>query len=197
MRITCPNCAETYPIEAGFADSDGKRLAVLFAEMEPALGRAVINYLRLFKPPKSALRTVRAIKIVAQLLDLVRTGTVCRDERSGLRRPASHAMWAAGIDQMLAAPGKLTLPLGNHHYLRAIVFGIADQADAHAERAHEQQLRTPSRGTGQPADIRQESPLEAMLAWLRQQRDYGLITPDDYKAQAAAARAKQGGPSDG
>ena len=137
MRITCPNCAETYPIEAGFAAADGKRLAVQFAELEPVLARAVISYLRLFKPPKSALRTARAIKIIEELRALVEPGTVCRDERSGLRRPATQAMWAGGIDQMLATPGKLSLPLANHHYLRAIVFGIADQADAKTERARE------------------------------------------------------------
>ncbi len=60
MRITCPNCCESYPIDAGFADDDGKRLAALFAGMEPVLGRAVIGYLRLFRPAKTALRTVRA-----------------------------------------------------------------------------------------------------------------------------------------
>lgn len=77
MRVTCPNCSESYPIDAGFADDDGKRLASLFASMEPVLGRAVISYLRLFKPPKSTLRSARAIRIVEELLDLVRTGSMC------------------------------------------------------------------------------------------------------------------------
>ena len=48
------------------------------------------------------------------------------DERNGVRRSASPAMWATGIEQMLAQRGSLTLPLENHNYLRAVVFGLAD-----------------------------------------------------------------------
>ena len=195
MRITCPNCAETYPIEAGFAADDGKRLAVQFAELEPVLARAVISYLRFFKPPKSALRTARAIKIIEELRALVDRGTVCRDERSNLRRRATQAMWAAGIDQMLAAPGKLSLPLANHHYLRAIVFGIADQADAEGERQREQDLRRTPRRNATPDTT--ETQLQNKLAWLRQQRDYKIITDEEYQARTAEARKEHGADADG
>lgn len=193
MRITCPNCCETYPIDAGFADDDGKRLAALFAGMEPMLGRAVLSYLRLFKPPKSALRSVRAARIVEELLDLVRTGTVCRDERAGLRRPASPALWAQGIEQMLATPGKLQLPLANHHYLRAIVYGLADQADAVGERRREADARAGKRPAGPSDAPLRESPLQAHLAWLRQQQQYGALTPEQFEAECAAAHIKFGG----
>ena len=138
MHVTCPCCHETFPIAAGFLEADGKRLAALLAEMEPVLGRAVIGYLRLFKPAKQGLRTAKAAKLVAELDALVREGSVCRDERTSARRPASAAMWAQGIDQLLQQTERLTLPLANHHYLRAIVYGIADQVDAAAERkAHD------------------------------------------------------------
>lgn len=141
MHVTCPCCHEPFPIAAGFLDADGKRLAALLAEMEPALGRAVLGYLRLFKPTKQGLRTSRAVKLVAELDALVREGSVCRDERAGVRRDATPAMWAEGIDQLVQQAGRLTLPLTNHHYLRAIVYGIADGADAAAERQHEADKR--------------------------------------------------------
>lgn len=188
MRICCPSCGESYPIAAGLADDDGKRLAALFADMEPVLGRAVIGYLRLFKPAKTALRTARAIKIVEDLMALVRAGSVCRDERGGLRRPASPAIWAAGIEQMLAAPGKLTLPLANHHYLRAIVFGLAEQADAARERTTEADLRAGKRRAGPSDEVMSESPLQNHLAWLRQQLEYGSIDQAQFQAQADAAK---------
>jgi FAD/FMN-containing dehydrogenase len=192
MRITCPSCGETYPIDAGFADDDGKRLAALFADMEPALGRAAISYLRLFKPPKTALRAVRAAKLIEDLLALVRTGTVCRDERAGLRRPATPALWAAGIEQMLAAPGKLALPLSNHYYLRAIVYGLADQADAANERQREENLRAGRRAD--PSDAaRPESRLRNELAYLRQQLNLGILMHDEYERRAAEARERLGG----
>ncbi len=137
MHVTCPSCNDSFPIVAGFLEPDGKRFGMLLAGMEPALGRAVLEYLALFTPAKQKLRLVKAVKLVAALDALVREGTVCRDERGGARRPASSAHWVAGIEQMLEQRAKLTLPLGNHHYLRAIVYGVADQADAAVERQRE------------------------------------------------------------
>lgn len=195
MRITCPNCCESYPIDAGFADDDGKRLAALTAEMEPVLGRAVISYLRLFRPAKTALRTVRAVKIVEALLLLVRAGTVCRDERGGIRRPATPALWAAGIEQMLAMPGKLSLPLDNHNYLRAIVFGLADTADASAERQREADARVGKRRSGPSDNAVSLSKLDAHLGWLRMRLGCGDLTKEQFDAEATAARAKFGSDS--
>jgi hypothetical protein len=189
MRITCPNCQEIYPIDAAFADDDGKRLAALCAEMEPALGRAALAYLRYFKPPKTALRTSRAVKIVQELLDLVRTGTVCRDERGGLHRRATPMLWAAGIEQMLAVPGKIQIPLSNHHYLRAVVFGLADEASAVDERAREKNLRQGKRPE-EPALAPPAERLAGRLAYLRKQLDYRMLSQDAYDAEVAKANAE-------
>ena len=70
MQLQCPCCGEQFPIEAGFADADGKKLAALLAGLDPKLGRAVLNYLRLFSPAKRGLRMTRAIRLVEELLDL-------------------------------------------------------------------------------------------------------------------------------
>ncbi len=185
MQLTCPTCAAEFPLDAGFIDSDGKRLAALFAAMEPVLGRAALTYLRLFKPPKNALRAARAAKIVQQLVALVDAGTVCRDERGGVRRQATHAMWAAGIDQMLDGKHKLELPLANHNYLRAVVFGLADQADADMERKMEMQMRA---GNHRRVEPEKADPLRERLAWLKTQLDYGAITREEYDTQMLAAR---------
>lgn len=137
MHLTCPSCNESFPIVAGFLEPDGKRFGMLLAGMDPALGRATVEYLALFTPAKQKLRLAKAVKLVAALDALVREGSVCRDERGGVRRPAAAAHWVAGIEQMLEQRARLTLPLTNHHYLRAIVYGLADQADAAAERQRE------------------------------------------------------------
>ncbi len=179
MHLTCPTCAAEFPLEAGFIDSDGKRLAALFAPMEPVLGRAVLGYLRLFKPPKNALRAARAVKLVQALMALVDAGSVCRDERGGARRPATPAMWAAGIDAMLDGKHKLETPLGNHNYLRAIVYGLADAADAEAERKCETERRAVrTRSEAPPAP----DPVREQIAYARQQREYGQITPNQFEA---------------
>jgi hypothetical protein len=112
-------------MEAGFLDDEGKRLAAQFADIEPRLGRAILGYLRLFSPARRGLRTIRAIKLVEELMAAVNACTVTRDARTTDSKPATPAMWTAGIDQMLAQRERLSLPLDNHHYLRAVVFGIA------------------------------------------------------------------------
>lgn len=189
MRVTCPCCGEAFPLEAGFLEADGKRLATLLAAMPPELGRAAIGYLRLFKPQKQGLRTLRAVKLVSELASLVDAGDVCRDERGGVRRPATAALWAQGIEQMLQQADKLTLPLANHHYLRAIVYGLADAADAKAERAHEAELRNAPRATAKTAR-RPENPLTAELRFIAQLHSYGSIDDAERSKREASARAK-------
>jgi len=125
MRVSCPCCGEQFPIEDGFADAEGKVLAALFAGLDPSLGRGVLAYLRLFSPAKRGLRTTRAIKLVQELLDLVDSGQVQRDARTNDFKAANPKMWAAGIEQMLQQREGLQLPLDNHNYLRAVVWGIA------------------------------------------------------------------------
>lgn len=133
MQLQCPCCGEQFPFEAGFADADGKQLAALFARLEPKLGRAVLNYLRLFSPAKRGLRMTKAIRIVEELLALVESGRVQRDARTAESKPAPPRVWAAGIEQMIATRDRLQLPLDGHNYLRAVVFGIAsDPAQAQA-----------------------------------------------------------------
>lgn len=133
MQMQCPCCGEQFPFEAGFADADGKQLAALFAKLDPKLGRAVLNYLRLFSPAKRGLRMTRAIRLVEELLALVEAGVVQRDARTTESKPAPPRLWTAGIEQMIAQRDRLSLPLESHNYLRAVVFGIAaDPAQAQA-----------------------------------------------------------------
>ena len=194
MQLVCPCCDTPFPIEAGLADADGKRLAALLAEMDPALGRAVIGYLRLFRPAKQALRTARAAKLVAELDALVRAGTVCRDERAGVRRPATSAHWAEGIEQMLGQRERLTLPLSTHHYLRAIVFGLADQADAAAERQREADVRagrgrSGTSGAPDAGAIARRLALQEALSKINSLQDLGLIDAEEAGRRKTAARS--------
>lgn len=186
MRVTCPCCDAEFPIESAFADDDGKRLAAALVALDAELARATLRYLRLFKPAKSALRSARAARLVQELADLVSPGTVCRDERGGVRRPAPPALWTAGIEQMLANRATLTVPLDGHNYLRAVVFGLADRADAKAEQQQEQSRRAPSRKASGPSPMRPiEDPLQATLKWLASQRHLGVIDDATYAARVA------------
>jgi len=190
MRMTCPECGAQAHIAAFFVEDDGKRLAGLFAEMEPVLGRAVLGYLGLFKPAKNALRLSRAVKLVQELLHLVNAGTVCRDERGGVRRAATPGLWAQGIETVLTQRPSLTLPLDNHHYLRAVVFGLADKADAAAERQREDDARAGRQRGGVSPVVVSETPLQTQLTWIAQQVNYGTMSEAEAEMARAQAREK-------
>lgn len=195
MQATCPHCAFQGEIEAFFVEAEGKRLAAIVAELPPELARAVLAYLRLFKPAKTALRTARAVKLAREVADLVKAGTVCKDERGGVRRPAPPAVWAAGIEQMLAQRDRLSLPLETHGYLRAVVFGLADQADAAAERSREAAARGGRRATttAQRSDATpSETPFERDMKWIANCVEFGGMSAEKAAEERARIRAKHG-----
>ena len=195
MRATCPECGTQAHISAMFVEDDGKRLAMTVAGMAPELGRAVLAYLGLFKPAKTALRMARAAKIAQEVAELVGAGTVCRDERGGVRRSASASQWAVGMEQMLAQRGSLSLPLESHGYLRAVVFGLADKVDAAQERQRESDARAGkhlSAGSGITPSPHQETPLQRQLIWIARMVEMGQFTAEQADAERATAREKFG-----
>ncbi|MCD0281294.1 hypothetical protein JWH04_20520 [Xanthomonas melonis] len=194
MRATCPECGTQAHVAAFFVEDDGKRLAVIVANMPPDLGRATLGYLGLFKPSKTALRIGRAAKIAAEVAELVASGTVCKDERAGVRRPASASMWAAAMEQMVAQRAALSLPLESHGYLRAVVFGLADKADAANERQREADARVGKHLGGGSANLPPpaESKLQNAIAFIDRQMELGAITPEEAEVLVIEARAKYG-----
>lgn len=196
MRATCPDCGTQGHVAAFFVDADGRRLAATLAGMVPELGRATIGYLGLFKPAKTALRMARASKLAAEIDALANAGAVCRDERGGMRRPCTPLTWAAGIEQMLAQRGALTLPLDGHGYLRAVVFGLADKADAAVERqTHERLLvgNRPAAPSSKAAPV--ESRLANQLGWIAQQLSVGVMEKPEAERLRAEARETYGAPA--
>lgn len=195
MHATCPGCGVQGHLSTFFAEDDGKRLAAVLAGMTPELGRATIGYLGLFKPAKTALRMARAARIAQELEALATAGSVCRDERGGVRRACTPATWAAGIEQMLQQRASLSLPLEGHGYLRAVVFGLADKADAAVERQREADARVGKHlgaPSAKPALTPSESKLQNHLAWVNQQLGVGAMTAEEAEAERAKARQKYG-----
>lgn len=137
---TCPSCGYHGELEAFLIEPDAKRAVARAAALDAGVGRALPAYLRLFVAGKRGLRLSRAVTLIEDLAELIDAGTVCADERVGVHRPAIASMWAAGMEKVLAKPPS-GLPLTNHHYLRKVVFGIADDADAEAERKREADIK--------------------------------------------------------
>lgn len=187
MQVVCPCCNTEFPIEAGLIEADGKRLAAIMAELDPSVGRALIGYLRLFKPAKAALRMARAAKIARDVADLISAGHVCRDERCGVRRASPPMLWAQGMEQMAAQRDRLTLPIDSHGYLRSIVFGLADKADVAVERAREDSLRS---GRRAPVGAQTaSSKLDAATSFASSMLDLGQWSRDEADAYVAKVRS--------
>ncbi len=182
MQLQCPCCGEQFPFEAGFADADGKQLAALFARLEPKLGRAVLNYLRLFSPAKRGLRLTKAIRLVDELLALVDSGQVQRDARTTESKPAPPRVWAAGIEQMVTNRERLQLPLENHNYLRAVVYGIA------ADPAQQQQLApVPRKEAGARTS---QQVLQEQVGRIQSDMLLGLVPIDEGERRIAELRGE-------
>ncbi len=195
MRATCPECGTQGHVITFFIEEEGKRLALIAAGLGPDLGRTTLSYLGLFKPAKQGVRLSRAVKLAQEVADLVAVGSVCKDERSGVRRPAAPAHWLAGMETMLAQRASLALPLDGHNYLRAVVFGLADKADARQERRKEEDARAGrhlSTTTGITPSPHAETPLERQLKWIDRMVEMDQFTPEMAEAERAKAREKYG-----
>lgn len=186
MQLQCPCCGEQFPVEAGFADAEGKRLASLLAGLDPRLGKAVLSYLRLFSPPKRGLRTLKAIRLVEELLLLVDTGQVQRDARAHKSKPAPARLWTTGIERMVTTRDKLDLPLDNHNYLRAVVWALAsDPAQPPAA--------SPARPRGASATAQQQ--LQEQIGRIQADMLLGLVTQEEGEQRIQALTGGSHGPA--
>lgn len=155
------------------ADTDGKRLAALFAGAEPKLGRAILSYLRLFSPPQRSMRMSKAVRVVEELLELIAHGEVSKGSD---RRRAPSATWVAAIEQMLDSTATLRLPLSSHAYLISVAHGIAKEQSVQHPPA-----RANGAGAAAQPDDKQER-IGRILADLR----LGLLTKESAEAQRKA-----------
>ena len=120
--------------------SEGAREAVMTALQLPApLGKALVQYLALFRPAQRQLSFDRVNSLLGELLPMIQSGKI---ERNGRLWAAPVESWRQGIEEMLAKRGSLTLPLKGHGYLLTIIAGYADKIEARAEAQAEERQRS-------------------------------------------------------
>ncbi len=128
ITLVCPVCQASYPVEAGLQDVASRQALLAAAHLWPVeLQPGLLTYLGLFRPPQRALAWPKLARLLTELVELLRVGTVTRHRDT---RPASLAQWAAGVTEILKLrdAGTLTLPLTGHGLLCEIVFRAAGQA---------------------------------------------------------------------
>ena len=135
MHLTCPACAARFSIEAALTD-EAARTAVAAALKLPApLGDLTLRYLALFRPDKRALSWDRAARLLSELLAPIQAAQV---ERHGRTWAAPLELWRQGLEQVLEARERLTLPLKSHGYLLEIVAALASKSEGAREHKAEQ-----------------------------------------------------------
>lgn len=157
MKTCCPSCGAEMDVDVLLAHEDSRAALAAVLACGVPLGRALLQYLRLFKPAHRQLGQARVAKLLEPLMADMALGFV---ERAGRQWPAPRAAWQAAIEQMLDArdTGKLALPLKSHAYLYAVIAGMADKAEAGAEREAEQRRKARAHVAG-PAHVAQAAAL--------------------------------------
>lgn len=152
MRLTCSACQAEQSLEVMVGREADARALAAFIEGNVPLGAVLVRYIALFRPAKRRLSLARTVALFDELQpDLVR-GAITRKGRDWAAPPE---LWRAAIDQVLANrdKGTLALPLTGHGYLYEVLAGLADKAEAVAERQaiDSARNRAPAAGAAQPA----------------------------------------------
>ena len=187
MQIKCPSCYATFSLETAVA-LDSARSALSTALQMPApLAALLAQYLGLFRSAGRVLAFDRAERLMSELLPML---TAQRIERSGNARSCPLPIWQQALERMIEhrAAGKLELPLKSHGYLLEIAFGLADKAEAAAEREAEDRRRTGShRGKAAPADQPEAASRSELYHRVAADVRLGLLTPADAVEKLRAA----------
>lgn len=140
MKATCPSCGAEMDLDVLLAHEHSRQALAMLIAVGMPLGKALLQYLRLFKPPKRQLGMARVGALLEPLLADLQRGTI---ERNGRLWAAPREAWSRAIDKLLEArdAGKLTLPLKSHGYLYEVIAGLADKVEAQTERDVEQERR--------------------------------------------------------
>lgn len=131
IEITCPNCAIKFPMIAGMNDAAARQVAELMGHVPPKVAPLLLEYISMFKPPKSGLSWTRARKLLTELVNDIRAGQITR---SGATWPAPPDAWQAALQECIDRRHKFTLPLNSHGYLYEILASSAEKAGIQKER---------------------------------------------------------------
>jgi hypothetical protein len=200
-ELTCPVCGTELGLDHLFVDADNRAAVARLIEVALPLGGRLLQYTRLFAPPKTRLTQRKQVRIILQLLpDL---------ERSAITHHKRHwampmATWAQGIDQMLNLrdAGKLDLPMKSHGYLYTILASMADKVEAGAEAQAEAAKRAPVQAAsyqvrGQAMPMGQAlatvfGAVDPTLARLDAEKGSESGMPDELRARLKTLKALKG-----
>lgn len=134
------SCGAFGTIECFANDADARAVAELLAKLPAEVAPALLRYMRLFKPAKSALTWKKARAILEVLSPLVVEQNISRNGRVW---EVPHGAWAPAVDRMLENKN-LDLPMKSHGYLFEILVGDVNKEEAKAERQQDAEIKAAS-----------------------------------------------------
>jgi hypothetical protein len=156
VKLTCQACGAVISLDAALGH-EGAREAVQIALQLPApIGKLLVQYVALFRPPKRQLSMDRLASLLGELLKMVDAGKI---ERHGRMYAAPHPYWQQAIEHMLQSRDKLSLPLRSHGYLLEIIAGYAEKAEAQAEQQAEERKRFNTVKPGETKSVKKPAPI--------------------------------------
>lgn len=138
MRLTCPACGAEYTLDVLIAHEGAREALVEAMGLNLSLGKRLVQYLSLFRPPKRQLTMDRVASILKEISPAIKAARITRNGRDWAIPQES---WAWALEEIVAKKDKLTLPLRSHGYLFEMLIAAADKLEGKAEAASEHQRR--------------------------------------------------------
>lgn len=199
MNVTCPSCGAEMDLDVLLSHEDSRRALARLAEISIPNAKRVLQYLRLFKPATRQMGHGRVVKLIEELLPDLQRRAITHNGRDWI---ADADTWSAAIERVLERRdnGKLTLPLKGHGYLYEVIVGLADKAEAAAERATEAGRRS-ERRTGSVSDLEPAAavlqPMAAIVPPPSGPSRHALKVRAEIAAKKQARDASAGEPGEG
>lgn len=163
MNCKCQTCGTVAPIEWFLSEEDHRQVCYLLIELPKEVQGVVFNYLSLFRPQTGkALQVKKAVRLLTEIVTLVKPGHVQVERKPA--RPCPAKLWAQAMAQMIERRDRLTLPMPNHNYLKAIAWDLADHEDARLEKAGRVVVRPVATTIIKPSVL---SPLDQYIQGIR------------------------------
>lgn len=120
MMIKCPSCGAQTSLDVLVQDRAAADALALALRLSGGIGDALLRYLALHRPAKSALSMPRVAKLLSELLPAIQSQRI---ERNGQTYEAPPEAWAWAVESMLCArdAGRLQTPLKSHGYLYEVL----------------------------------------------------------------------------
>lgn len=125
LPLVCPHCRHKFDLEQACQEVDGRKFIELLTGLPPALIRPLFNYCKLFTPEKQAMTWTKALKIVKELVPLMKDEQVTRNK---VTYDVPIQVWLAAFSYLTETPPtSLTLPLKGNGYLLSVLVAQAEK----------------------------------------------------------------------